>query len=187
MIPPIPSHQPLGANHKSSLYLQVGVVPPGIPPPGAVQWLRPSEVSRGDQAVLMSGDVPGGGGPIVAGQVSQEYYYSTGLKFFYSNSIYSPSIYTIYIASCGCVLGPAYRFFPHQTLSMFLDPWSCGLGLASCVCVFFKSNSIHTAHGAVYRAQLKPLKWDHTAVVEMKPLELGSESDLGLCTVSSAV
>lgn len=54
---------------QSALCIVAGVVPPSIPPPGAVRWLRPSEVSRGDQAVLFVGNVPGDC-RIVAGQVT---------------------------------------------------------------------------------------------------------------------
>lgn len=39
-----------------------------MPPPGGVQWLRPSVFAKGDQTVLFVGDVPGDG-PMVAGQV----------------------------------------------------------------------------------------------------------------------
>lgn len=55
----------------SALSLVGGIVPPGMPPAGAVRWLRPSEVSGGDGAVLFLGDVPGSS-PMVAGQVRHE-------------------------------------------------------------------------------------------------------------------
>eukprot|EP00904_Undaria_pinnatifida_P013872 jgi/Undpi1/9615/HiC_scaffold_27.g12071.m1 len=59
--------------NQSSLYMQAGAAPPGIPPPGSVRWLRPSEVSRGHQVVLFAGDLVFGGGPIVAGQLADQW------------------------------------------------------------------------------------------------------------------
>eukprot|EP00903_Cladosiphon_okamuranus_P013365 g12456.t1 len=56
----------------SSLSLVAGIVPPGIPPAGAVRWLRPSEVARGDEAVLFVGDVPGSS-PMVPGQLADQW------------------------------------------------------------------------------------------------------------------
>eukprot|EP00752_Nemacystus_decipiens_P009768 g8724.t1 len=55
-----------------SLSLVAGVVPPGMPPARAVRWLRPTEVSGGDGAVLFVGDVPGSS-PIVAGQLADQW------------------------------------------------------------------------------------------------------------------
>ena len=59
-----------GVATTSALSLVAGIAPPGMPPAGAVRWLRPSEVSGGDGSVLFAGDVPGSS-PMVAGQVRQ--------------------------------------------------------------------------------------------------------------------
>ncbi|CAN0180868.1 unnamed protein product [Pylaiella littoralis] len=57
---------------QSALSLLAGIVPQCVPPAGTVRWLRPSDVARGDGAVLFVGDVPGDG-PMVAGQLADQW------------------------------------------------------------------------------------------------------------------
>lgn len=64
-----------------SLCRRPGIVEPGIPPPGRVRWLRPSEIAHGDQSVLFVGDAPGDG-RIVSGQVDRATQLHPSLFFF---------------------------------------------------------------------------------------------------------